>query len=149
MTNPDSDTAAPAVELVPLDRAECLSLLLKSGVGRVVFTDAAMPAAHPVNYVLDGEEILFRTAEGRTLTATNQAVVAFEIDQLDPVTRTGWSVLGVGQAYEVTDLDRLAALDGRAPVAWAPARTPHLIAVPLQRLTGRRLRPIADAEPRR
>ncbi|GEL18129.1 pyridoxamine 5'-phosphate oxidase family protein [Pseudonocardia asaccharolytica] len=149
MTLPDPDTVAPAVELVSLDRAECLSLLLKGRVGRVVFTEAAMPAAHPVNYVLDGEEVLFRTADGRTLAATDRAVIAFEIDELDPVRRIGWSVLGVGQAYEVTDPDRLAALDQRAPVPWAPARAAHLVAIPLQRLTGRRLRLLPNGAPRR
>ena len=42
-------------ELTELDRADCLLLLASGTVGRVVFTDAAMPAAHPVTDRLDGD----------------------------------------------------------------------------------------------
>ncbi|TQM36914.1 pyridoxamine 5'-phosphate oxidase family protein [Pseudonocardia cypriaca] len=131
---------AAIVELVELDEAECLRLLTKSEIGRVVFTDAALPAAQPVTYLLDGEEVVFRTAGGSKLAAaTRGAVVAFQVDEIDPRTRTGWAVLGIGEAYEVLVPDRLADLATRMPQPWAPNRTAHTIAVPLQRLTGRRL----------
>jgi hypothetical protein len=48
-------------------------------------------------------------------------------------------VLGVGEAYEVIVPDRLAELAARLPMPWAPNRTAHTIAIPLQRLTGLRL----------
>ena len=131
---------AELVELIELDEAECLRLLAGCEIGRVVFTDAALPAAQPVTYLLDDEEIVFRTRGGSKLAAaTRNAVVAFQVDQIDPGTRTGWTVLGVGEAYEVTVPDRLAELAERMPVPWAPDRTAHTIAIPLQRLTGRRL----------
>jgi nitroimidazol reductase NimA-like FMN-containing flavoprotein (pyridoxamine 5'-phosphate oxidase superfamily) len=131
---------AAIVELVELDEAECLRLLTKSEIGRVVYTDAALPAAQPVTYLLDGEEVLFRTAGGSKLAAaTRGAVVAFQVDEIDPRTRTGWTVLGIGEAYEVLDADRLADLATRMPEPWAPNRTAHTISVPLWRLTGRRL----------
>jgi nitroimidazol reductase NimA-like FMN-containing flavoprotein (pyridoxamine 5'-phosphate oxidase superfamily) len=131
---------AAIVELVELDEAECLRLLTKSEIGRVVFTDAALPAAQPVTYLLDGEEVVFRTGGGSKLAAaTRGAVVAFQVDEMDLRTRTGWTVLGVGEAYEVLVPERLAELATRMPQPWAPNRTSHTIAVPLQRLTGRRL----------
>jgi uncharacterized protein len=127
-------------ELTELRRTDCLRLLAGGVVGRVVFTDAALPAAHPVTYLLDGEEVVFRTAGGGKLAAaTVGRVVAFEVDEIDLTTRTGWSVLGVGEAYEVTDPQRLADLATRMPPPWAPDRRAHTVAVPLQRLTGRRL----------
>jgi len=141
--NPGSTIAA--VELVELDRGACLSLLTDSDLGRVVFTEAALPAAEPVNYVLDGQEVLFLTASARTLTATLRAVVAFQANEIDPLTHTGWSVLGIGQAYEVADPERLAALAGRGPNWWASGRTARVVAIPLQRLTGHRLSLISDA----
>lgn len=139
---------AAIVELVELDEAACLRLLTKSEIGRVVFTDAALPAAQPVTYLLDGKEVVFRTGGGSKLAAaTRGAVVAFQVDEIDPSTRTGWTVLGVGEAYEVLVPDRLADLATRMPHPWAPARTAHTIAVPMQRLTGRRLVAVpADAE---
>ena len=127
-------------ELVELDRDECLRLLAKHAVGRVVFTDAALPAAQPVNYLLDDEEVVFRTGAGSKLAAaTRHAVVAFEVDEIDARTQTGWSVLGVGEAYEVLDPARLAELAERMPTPWAAGRMDHTISIPLQRLTGRRL----------
>jgi uncharacterized protein len=131
---------AELVDLIELDEAECLRLLAGCIVGRVVFTDAAMPAALPVTYLLDDEEIVFRTGAGSKLAAaTRNAVVAFQVDQIDPSTRTGWTVLGIGEAYEVVVPQRLAELAERMPAPWAPNRTAHTIAMPLQRLTGRRL----------
>ncbi|QJY50946.1 pyridoxamine 5'-phosphate oxidase family protein [Pseudonocardia broussonetiae] len=123
-----------------LDRHSCLRRLRGGIVGRVVFTDGALPAAQPVNYVLDGEEVLFRTASaGKVAAATRGAVVAFQVDDIDPAARTGWSVLGVGEAYEVVDPQRLAQVSGLGLDTWAPLASNHVVCVPLQVLTGREL----------
>jgi nitroimidazol reductase NimA-like FMN-containing flavoprotein (pyridoxamine 5'-phosphate oxidase superfamily) len=128
------------LEPTELCAADCLRLLAGAAVGRVVFTDAALPAAHPVTYVLDGEEVVFRTAGwGKLVAAVLRRIVAFQVDEIDLEARSGWSVLGVGEAYEVTDPQRLANCRTRMPPSWAPDRDGHTIAVPLQRLTGRRL----------
>lgn len=137
---PNSVRTAGAAQPGELDRDECLRLLAKGVLGRVVFTDAAMPAAQPVRYLLDGKEIIFCAAAGSKLaTATLNRVVGFQAEDIDPCTHTGWSVLGIGQAHEVTDPDQLATLAEQQPAAWAPTRTAHTIAIPLQRLTGHRL----------
>lgn len=105
-------TEAATVDLAPLDRAECLRLLRQEVVGRVIFTVAAMPTALPVTYAVNDGEIVFRARVGGTLAhAVHNAVVAFETDALDPVTLTGWSVVGVGQISEVTDPARLDDLE--------------------------------------
>jgi nitroimidazol reductase NimA-like FMN-containing flavoprotein (pyridoxamine 5'-phosphate oxidase superfamily) len=133
---------ATSGELTELGREECLRLLAGGLVGRVVFTEAALPAAHPVAYLLDGGEVLFRTANGGKLAAaTLHHVVAFQVDDVDPAAKTGWSVLGVGEAYEVTDPRRLADLAARLPRPWAANQDGHTVAIPLQRLTGRVVAP--------
>jgi uncharacterized protein len=137
-----------AAELVDLDRAECLRLLATAVVGRVVVTEGALPAAHPVAYVLDGEEVVFRTASGSKITnATRHKVVAFEVDEIDVETRTGWSVLGVGEAEEIVDPGRLAGLQDRLRDPWVPIEGAHVLAIPLQKLTGRRLQPAERPAP--
>src|SRR5437868_2616468 len=99
--------ADQAVALVELDRDERLRLLATAAIGRVVFTDRALPAAQPVNYLLDGEEVVFRTGNGSKLAAaTSRRVVEFGVDELDYLTQTGWTARGVGIAYEVVDHDR-------------------------------------------
>jgi nitroimidazol reductase NimA-like FMN-containing flavoprotein (pyridoxamine 5'-phosphate oxidase superfamily) len=134
--------STPGVELDELGRDECLRLLAGQVIGRVVFTDSAMPAAQPVNYLLSGEEVLFRTANGSKLAAAvRRAVLGFQTDQIDPASATGWSVLGIGQSYEITDPARLDLLERTLPTPWAPGQAVHTIAIPLTRLTGRILRP--------
>lgn len=120
-------------ELGDVTRDECLHLLGAGGLGRVVFTASAMPAVQPVTYVRHGDEVVFRVADGSALsTATQHAVVGFHVDDIDPVTRTGWSVLGVGQAYAISDGDRRSV-----PTT---ATATHTVAVPLQQLAGQRVR---------
>ena len=120
-------------ELGDITREDCLHVLGAGVLGRVVFTASAMPAVQPVSYVLHGDEVVFRVVDGSALsTATRHAVVGFQVDDIDPVTHAGWSVLGVGQAYEISDADRRSM-----PVAGSAT---HTVAVPLQQLTGQRVR---------
>jgi uncharacterized protein len=129
-----------AVEVRMLERGDCLRRLAGCGVGRVVFTDSAMPAIQPVNYFLDDEEIIFRTSrDSKLATATRHAIVAFEVDEIDTLTGTGWSVVGIGEAYEVVDPVRLARFATPLPEPWAPHRGAHTLSIPLQLLTGRNL----------
>ncbi|GAA0922301.1 pyridoxamine 5'-phosphate oxidase family protein [Pseudonocardia zijingensis] len=129
-----------SAELAELERADCLRLLTAERVGRVVFSEAALPAALPVNYVLDGEEVVFRTARGgRLATMVPGKVVAFEVDDFDLATRTGWSVLGVGEAYQVCDPERLTELAESGPELWVPQRRDVVVRLPLQVLSGRRI----------
>jgi nitroimidazol reductase NimA-like FMN-containing flavoprotein (pyridoxamine 5'-phosphate oxidase superfamily) len=142
VTHRNTGRSTAAAELEELDRGECLRLLGGNTVGRVLFTEGALPAAHPVTYLLDGEQVIFRTAAGGKLAAaTRHHVVGFQADEIDPHTRIGWSVLGVGETYEVVTPTRLAELAARQPAPWFPDRTGHTIAIPLQRLTGRRMHP--------
>jgi nitroimidazol reductase NimA-like FMN-containing flavoprotein (pyridoxamine 5'-phosphate oxidase superfamily) len=135
-----TDDLAEPNELFDLERSECLRLLAHSLVGRVVFTDAALPAAQPVVYRLDDEEIVFRTKNGSKLAAAvRHAVVAFEVDHVDVEARSGWSVLGIGHAYEIVDPVRLAELAGDHTDVWVSGHDAHTIAIPLQIITGRRL----------
>jgi hypothetical protein len=77
----------------------------------VVFTEAALPAVEPIGYLLDDEEILFRFPAGGPLAAaTRDTVVGFQTDDIDARTLSGWSVFGVGEAYEVVEPTRLAEL---------------------------------------
>lgn len=83
-------------------RARCLALLTSVPIGRVVYTDQALPAVTPVNFVLDGDEVTILTDSGSALAAAVRgAVVAFQADRIDPATLTGWSVTVVGRAHLV------------------------------------------------
>ncbi|HTK63415.1 MAG TPA: pyridoxamine 5'-phosphate oxidase family protein [Pseudonocardia sp.] len=126
--------------LLTFTRAQCLQLLADGDVGRVVFAMGAMPAIQPVNYVLIGHEVFFRTANGAKLAAaTRNSVVAFEIDEIDRQDRRGWSVVGVGPCREVTDATELAGATPHLPEPWISDHTGHTIAIELEQISGRRI----------
>ncbi|URM92305.1 pyridoxamine 5'-phosphate oxidase family protein [Streptomyces sp. MRC013] len=100
-------------------RAEALRLLGTVSLGRIVFTQQALPAVRPVNHLIDGEDVIVQLHDGATLaslvTPANTAgvVVAYEADAIDPETHTGWSVMVTGYAHRVTDERELARFTAR------------------------------------
>jgi uncharacterized protein len=52
--------------LATLSRTQCQRLLGGVTVGRMVFTEHALPAVHPVNFVLAGTDIVIKTGLGRS-----------------------------------------------------------------------------------
>lgn len=123
-----------------LSRQECLTLLASASIGRIVFTDRALPAVQPVNFVLDRENIVIRTGLGSKLAvAARDAIVAFEADDFDPATRTGWSVTAVGPAHAAREPDEIEHLTTLPLHTWAPGSHDHYIVINTDHLTGRRL----------
>ncbi|HSL57671.1 MAG TPA: pyridoxamine 5'-phosphate oxidase family protein [Acidimicrobiales bacterium] len=126
-----------------LGRDECLRLLEGQVIGRVAVSDAGQPEIFPVNYVLDGDEIVFRTAPGTKFdSAVRNRPVAFEIDAADATYHAGWSVVVAGHAREVTDEDRLAEIDHLPLRPWAEGEKAHVVAISTERVTGRRIVPV-------
>jgi uncharacterized protein len=131
-------------ELRILSRAESLDLLASTSVGRVVITANALPAALPVNYVVDGETVVFRTGAGIKLDAAERGtVVAFEADHFVDELRMGWSVLVVGVARLVTDPDDVARADSLAIPTWAEPSSAGYVRVEIGSISGRFLAPVA------
>ena len=87
-----------------LDRDQCLNLLATATIGRVGLTSGALPTILPVNFRLDDDRILIRSGEGAKMDAALQdTVVAFEVDDFDPMNHSGWSVVVTGVAGAITD----------------------------------------------
>jgi uncharacterized protein len=123
-----------------LPRDECLALLASVPVGRIIYTRRALPAVELVNFAFDQGDIVIRTdSSGKLAAATRGAVVAFEADQLDLDTRSGWSVTAIGPSSEVTDPDDLARLRTIGLTPWAPGARDHFIRISPVMLNGRRL----------
>jgi hypothetical protein len=120
-----------------LGRAECLCLLERASIGRIGITSGALPVILPINYRVDGNRILFRTSPGTKLdAATRDAVVAFEVDDVDPIYHSGWSVVVTGIASEVEPRP------GREPWSvprWAAGPGERLVAITIDQISGRRL----------
>ena len=122
-----------------LDEGACRQLLGTTRTGRLGFTDGALPAILPVSFVLqDGHVVIPARLSSGVVSAVRGAVVAFEVDSYDALSRVGWSVTVVGPARIVRDPAEAAALQ----VHWAshpPAPDRCYIAVLLGLLKDRRM----------
>ncbi|HET6734203.1 pyridoxamine 5'-phosphate oxidase family protein [Mycobacterium sp.] len=129
---------AKGQQLEVLNRRQCLDRLQTVRVGRLVFTEDALPAVQPVNFRLWRDDVVIRVAGGAKLAAATQnLVVAFEADELDPDLRTGWSVTVVGHAEPITDVDELVELAGTFLQPWVDGRRDHFVRIRTERMTGR------------
>ena len=91
-------------DFIRLGRAESIRLLATAQVGRLIFTINALPAVRLMNFALADGLIVLRTAADTTVARkVNDAIVAFEVDDLDTATSSGWSVVVTGRATRVTD----------------------------------------------
>jgi nitroimidazol reductase NimA-like FMN-containing flavoprotein (pyridoxamine 5'-phosphate oxidase superfamily) len=125
-----------------LDRKECLRLLGMATLGRIGVSFGALPTVLPVNFRLVNDKIVFRTGIGTKLdAATCNAVVAFEVDDMDPLWHSGWSVVVTGVAREVTDPIELTALDEANIPRWAPTGDGRVVEVSIELVSGRRIVP--------
>ena len=109
---------------------ECLTFLRSASLGRLVFTERALPAIQPVNFVVAGEHVIIWSGLGGAVASIHQEVVAFEVDQIDAASHTGWSVVVLGKAEIVSDPTR------RQLTADEPNK---VIRVHIDRIYGRRL----------
>jgi nitroimidazol reductase NimA-like FMN-containing flavoprotein (pyridoxamine 5'-phosphate oxidase superfamily) len=114
-------------------------LLSSMSVGRLVFSEGALPAIRPVNFVLHGGDVVVRASRSGALGKLTEEVVAFEVDSIDPDTHTGWSVVVVGKAAPVTDIDELVALADPRHRPWAPGERTRFLRIQIEIITGRRL----------
>ena len=129
-----------------LGREECLYLLTRRSIGRVGVSIAALPVVLPVNFVLFDGDIVIRTGEGTKLDAALcHSVVAFEVDDFDPVYHTGWSVLVRGRAREVRHPAEVARVRSLPLQPWAGDLPDRFIRISADLVSGRRI--TRDAKP--
>lgn len=69
--------------------------------------------------------------------AERRELVAFEVDDLDEDTHTGWSVTVVGRTTRLAPADREQVT--ATPVPWAAGPRLHLLRITPVRIDGRRL----------
>ena len=122
-------------------RKECLLLLAGQKVGRLGFVVGDQPMVLPVNYVLQGDIVVFRTGDGSKLEAAHGAKVAFEVDDVDVGTGSGWSVVVQGVTKEIPDTGDWfdESLRAKAAPTWIPGPTDHYVRIKPSVISGRRL----------
>jgi nitroimidazol reductase NimA-like FMN-containing flavoprotein (pyridoxamine 5'-phosphate oxidase superfamily) len=126
-------------ELTP---AECADRLRRTEVGRIGVSTADGPVIIPVNYTMDGECVVIRTSAYAELAAHAGDRVAFEIDEIESDMHRGWSVLVVGTAELIDDVDDVVESGlAQALRSWAPGVRNLFVKITPRRVTGRDVRP--------
>jgi hypothetical protein len=129
----------PRTGLEDLALDECLRLVRSSKLGRLAVNVDGQPLAFPVNFTLDGNDVVVRTDESTRLYAARGSRVAFECDDIDTLYHTGWSVIVKGRAVEVLDPRELSRLHRLPLGAWCPGPKPVFLRISPQTITGRRI----------
>jgi nitroimidazol reductase NimA-like FMN-containing flavoprotein (pyridoxamine 5'-phosphate oxidase superfamily) len=117
---------------------ELLDRLASVCVGRLAFSHRALPALLAMNYIVDGRELVLQTAAGPAVGAAQGrgSIVAFEVDEIDPKSNSGWSVVVTGHLREVTERSRIERY-ARCPAFPRDARLRHFLVITPGLVSGR------------
>ncbi|GAB2971753.1 pyridoxamine 5'-phosphate oxidase family protein [Amycolatopsis acidiphila] len=114
-------------EIRLLTPRECGELLSSQRIGRLAFSENALPTILPVSFFLHEGDIVLYAGAGPAGRLTKE-VVAFEVDSLDPHAHSGWSVVVIGRITPATDLEH---------VAWTTGEQGRLLRLPVELISGR------------
>lgn len=146
-TEPDptvSDAENPLIpgprQVVPLERTRALELLRERspGVARLAFNLFGVPHIEVVNFLMDGEELIFRIDPGSKLIAVGYGGhFALQVDEVDHASRSGWTVTATGPVQRVRGPAEQKYL--RDLVPWAAGERRFVIRMKPRRVFGRML----------
>ena len=128
--------------LVDIDDRECEALLARTPLGRLGVIVDGRPEIFPVNHVFDDVDrcVTFPTnAMTKLHAALDWPWVAYEVDGIDESPMSGWIVLVVGRAEEITDPDKISHLASRRHVVWRGGQRLHWLRIVPAKVTGRRI----------
>jgi uncharacterized protein len=136
MSVPISETGQP---VSILSASESWDLLTSVALGRLVTSVDGEPEIFPVNFVVQGRTVLFRTAEGTKLVsaAINNRVI-FEADDHDAA--EGWSVIVKGAARMLRTNEELSQAENAQLLPWTATLKQHYVRIQPVSITGRRFR---------
>ncbi len=147
MGTSDRSTTHLPEGMIELSTSECWQLLRRAEVGRLAISISDHPDIFPVNYVVDGESVVFRTAAGTKLAASVLGTaVAFEIDGYEPVDGDAWSVVVKGTAREIEHMIEYFDAEELPLFPWNAAPKPNIVRIEAVEVTGRRFHVVEPDE---
>lgn len=127
----------PEAEILGPD--ECWKLLAEAKVGRLGVIAGGHPDVFPVNFMVDGHTLVFRTGAGTKQQAIgSDGVVALEADALSGEFGLAWSVVVKGRAEDTRSTGEELNQIRRGLFPWQGVGQEHLIRVTPDSITGRR-----------
>lgn len=114
----------------------CWEKLRSHELGRIVTQAGGILDIFPINYVVDGESVVFRTAEGDKLVElTISDEVLFEVDNYD--SEDAWSVIIRGSAKQLETEAEVAAAEELDLRPFAPTVKRDFVKITPSQVTGR------------
>ena len=118
---------------------ESWALLRAAGFGRLAVAVAGEIDVFPINFVVDGGDVVFRTAQGtKLLESVMSDLVAVEADHRDHETAVAWSVVAKGPAELVENFDGIYIAEKLGIKPWVEAPKECFVRVRVNRISGRR-----------
>lgn len=120
-----------------LSEDECWNLLARRQLGRLAVVVDGEQDIFPVNYVVDGPRVLFRTAPGSKLAGLSaNPRVAFEVDEYDEAYAASVVLKGVAERLELQR--EIDAADALPLTPWIPTLKYRWVRIAPDTITGRR-----------
>jgi len=130
-----------------LHLGDCFGLLESAPIGRIGFLAGGEVVILPVNFLVDGQDVVFRTGPGSKLASLDVGrYVGFEADSYDAAAHSGWSVVVNGLAETVEDDDEIARLDALGLAPWGAAADQTWVRIRPESINGRRIAETASAD---
>lgn len=134
MTVWDHESGQDAV--TELSAEECWELLRRSMFGRLAYRLGEDVNIVPINAVVDGDRLVFRTAEGSKLLGLHMSdAVAFEVDEVGDSTVSSVVVRGRARVLAGAEEEQADELD---LTPWSTTWKGTYVAIEVSKISGRR-----------
>jgi nitroimidazol reductase NimA-like FMN-containing flavoprotein (pyridoxamine 5'-phosphate oxidase superfamily) len=128
-------TSSEQEPVTTLSAGECWELLESQEFGRLAYRLVDEVHIVPINYVADGDTLLFRTASGnKLLAAALHSAVALEIDWHDD--KTAWSVVARGHLRQLEE-DEEHRVESLPLHPWTPTLKYDVVELAPETVSGR------------
>jgi hypothetical protein len=132
----EQSVAAGDIGPVDLSESACWALLRAAPFGRLAVAIDGHPDIFPVNHLVDGNSVVFRSAAGTKLAAAVLGrAVAFEIDGYDD--RAAWSVVVKGRARMIEHLEEYLEAEVLPIDPWLTGPKPNIVRIGTDEVSGR------------
>ena len=143
---PAEDGPQAPTPIQPLGEAESWDLVRAGGIGRLGYSGRFGLVILPINFEVEDKAIYFRVASHgptgedlRTGIAHADYRVAFEVDQFDAASRSGWSVLVQGDVHPMESEDERASVARICVESWVAGPHELFLRITPTHLSGHRI----------
>ena len=135
MDTPTAPSTADDPAVTPMPAAACWEALAAAPFGRLAVCVAGEVDIFPVNFVVHGDALYFRTAPGSKLAAlAAHPTVAVEVDGFDD--DAAWSVVVKGEAVRLERQEEIEEAESFGLAPWIPTLKYRWVMVVAGAVTG-------------